>query len=49
MVDDATGITLALMAEGETTRVVFEALKAWIKKYGVPLALCRFKKCLHCS
>jgi hypothetical protein len=26
MVDDATGITLSRMAEGETTRVVFEAL-----------------------
>ena len=39
MVDDATGITLARMAEGETTRVVFETLKAWIEKYGIPLAL----------
>ena len=39
MVDDATGITLARMADGETTRVVFETLKAWIKKYGIPLAL----------
>ena len=39
MVDDATGITLARLAEGETTRVVFETLKAWIEKYGIPLAL----------
>ena len=39
MVDDATGITLSRMAEGETTRVVFEALKAWIEKYGIPMAL----------
>jgi len=39
MVDDATGITLARMADGETTRVVFETLKAWIEKYGIPLAL----------
>jgi len=39
MVDDATGITLARMAEGETTRVVFETLKAWIEKYGIPMAL----------
>jgi hypothetical protein len=39
MVDDATGTTLARMADGETTRVVFETLKAWIKKYGVPLSL----------
>jgi hypothetical protein len=39
MVDDATGTTLARMADGETTRVVFESLKAWIEKYGIPLAL----------
>ena len=39
MVDDATGISLSRMAEGETTRVVFEALKAWIEKYGIPMAL----------
>ena len=39
MVDDATGTTLARMADGETTRVVFETLKAWIEKYGIPLAL----------
>ena len=32
MVDDATSTSLALMAEGETRRVVFEALKAWIEK-----------------
>ena len=38
-VDDATSTSLALMAEGETTRVVFEALKAWIEKYGIPMAL----------
>jgi transposase InsO family protein len=39
MVDDATGTTLARMADGETTRVVFETLMAWIEKYGIPLAL----------
>jgi hypothetical protein len=39
MVDDATGTTLARMADGETTRVVFETLKAWIKQYGIPMAL----------
>jgi hypothetical protein len=39
MVDDATGTTLARMADGETTRVVFETLKAWIEKYGIPMAL----------
>ena len=39
MVDDPTGTTLARMADGETTRVVFETLKAWIEKYGIPLAL----------
>jgi transposase InsO family protein len=39
MVDDATSTSLAIMAEGETTRVVLEALKAWIEKYGIPMAL----------
>lgn len=39
MVDDATGKTLSKLAEGETCRVVFECLMAWIKKYGIPLAL----------
>lgn len=39
MVDDATGITLAYLDSGETTRVVFQVLKEWIERYGIPLAL----------
>ena len=39
MVDDATGITHARMAAGETTEVVFRSLWRWIELYGIPLAL----------
>jgi transposase len=39
MVDDATGKTLSRLDDGETTRVVFVCLMAWIKQYGIPLAL----------
>lgn len=39
MVDDATGITLALMSREETTQAAMEVLWDWIEKYGVPLAL----------
>lgn len=38
MVDDATTTTLSRLDKGETTRVVFEAIWQWIKKYGIPLA-----------
>lgn len=36
MVDDATGITLAKMDEGETTAVLLETLKTWVERYGIP-------------
>jgi len=39
MVDDATGITLALMREEETTEAAMRLLRAWIEKYGIPKAL----------
>jgi transposase len=39
MVDDATGTTLALMREEETTEGVMQLLWRWIERYGVPLAL----------
>lgn len=39
MVDDATGITLALLDTGETTKVLLTCLKNWIKKYGIPKAV----------
>jgi len=44
MVDDATGITLALMDEEETTELAMRLLWAWIKRYGVPRALYTDKK-----
>jgi hypothetical protein len=39
MVDDATGTTLALMREEETTEGAMQLLWRWIERYGVPLAL----------
>ena len=39
LVDDATGITLAIMKEQETTEAAMRILWAWIELYGIPLAL----------
>ena len=39
MVDDATGITMAMMAEEETTESAMLLLKEWIMTYGMPVAL----------
>jgi hypothetical protein len=39
MVDDATGVTLAIMAEEETTEAAMLLLKEWIMTYGIPVAL----------
>ena len=39
MVDDATGTTEGLMAEGETTEAAMRALWGWIDRYGIPEAL----------
>lgn len=36
MVDDATGITFALLDTGETTKILLTCLKRWIEKYGIP-------------
>lgn len=44
MVDDATGTTLSLMDEEETTEVAMRLLWAWIDKYGIPEALYVDKK-----
>lgn len=38
MVDDATSKTHAHMDSGETTRCVFQAMREWIERYGIPLA-----------
>ena len=39
MVDDATGESLAMMAEEETTELAMRALWLWCKRYGIPKAL----------
>jgi hypothetical protein len=39
MVDDATGTTLSLFDEEETTRAAMSLLWNWIKSYGIPAAL----------
>jgi hypothetical protein len=39
LVDDATGTTLAIMNEQETTEAAMRILWAWIELYGIPLAL----------
>jgi molybdenum-dependent DNA-binding transcriptional regulator ModE len=39
MVDDATGATLALMGEQETTDLAMRLLWRWIERYGIPKAL----------
>ena len=39
MVDDATGTTLAIMSEQETTEAAMRILWAWIERYGIPEAL----------
>ncbi len=44
MVDDATGATLGLMDEEETTEAAMRLLWRWIDKYGIPMALYTDKK-----
>lgn len=39
MVDDATGTTLVLMSEEETSEAAMRILWAWIERYGIPMAL----------
>jgi transposase len=39
MIDDATGTTLCPLGAQETTLAAANILRAWIKKYGIPLAL----------
>lgn len=44
MVDDATGVGLAFVAEQETTEAAMKTLWLWIERYGVPQALYTDKK-----
>jgi hypothetical protein len=39
MVDDATNVSWAQLGEQETIWAVADALRGWIERYGVPLAL----------
>jgi transposase len=39
LVDDATGTTLARLGKEETIWAAADALRAWVERYGVPLAL----------
>lgn len=39
MVDDATGKTLALLSEEETTAAAMKILWAWVERYGIPKAI----------
>jgi len=39
LVDDATGKTMALLAEGETTEAIMKVLKKWVERYGIPKAI----------
>lgn len=44
MVDDATGITLGLMDQEETTEAAMRQLWRWIERFGIPVALYTDKK-----
>jgi hypothetical protein len=39
IVDDATGITFALLDKGETTKILLICLRKWIERYGIPKAV----------
>jgi transposase len=39
MIDDATGVRLAMIFEEETTEAAMQLLWLWIEKYGIPVAL----------
>lgn len=49
MVDDATGITMSQLDEGETCYVLLSTFKRWVEKYGVPKAVYVDLKSLYVS
>jgi len=49
MVDDATGHTMALMSEEETTEAAMRLLWLWIDSYGIPVALYTDRKNVYIS
>lgn len=44
MIDDATGIRMSLLSDGETTDAAMQLLWMWINRYGVPKSLYTDKK-----
>ncbi|HSL92541.1 MAG TPA: ISNCY family transposase [Candidatus Limnocylindrales bacterium] len=49
MVDDATGKTLSLMVEGESTEGAMRLLWRWIERFGVPMTLYTDKHNIYLS
>jgi len=47
LVDDATGTTLSMMGEEETTELAMRALWRWVERYGIPHALYTDKKSVY--
>lgn len=39
IVDDATGVAMALLDTGETTKVLLTTFKKWVETYGIPKAV----------
>jgi hypothetical protein len=49
LVDDATGTTMSIVAEEETTAAAMGLLQRWAERHGVPLALYADKKTVYFS
>jgi hypothetical protein len=47
LVDDATGVSMALMDEEETTEAAFRCLWKWVERYGIPRALYLDRKSVY--
>lgn len=47
MVDDATGVTLSLMSQEETTESALTLLWKWVETFGIPLALYTDRKSVY--
>lgn len=47
LVDDATGVSMTLMAQEETTEAALRLLWKWVERYGVPCALYLDRKSVY--
>jgi len=47
LVDDATGVTLSVMGEEETTELAMIAVWKWVERYGIPQALYSDRKSVY--